>query len=40
VAKALDLDPEEGVVRLGLGHYNTAEEVAEALILIERVLAA
>jgi selenocysteine lyase/cysteine desulfurase len=27
-------------VRLGLGHYNTAEEVAEALILIERVLAA
>jgi cysteine desulfurase family protein (TIGR01976 family) len=40
VAKALGLDPEEGVVRLGLGHYNTAEEVAEALILIERVLAA
>jgi cysteine desulfurase family protein (TIGR01976 family) len=40
VAKALDLDPEEGVVRLGLGHYNTAEEVAEALTLIEGVLAA
>ena len=40
VAKALDLDPEEGVVRLGLGHYNTAEEVGEALTLIEGVLAA
>jgi cysteine desulfurase family protein (TIGR01976 family) len=40
VAKALDLDPQEGVLRLGLGHYNTAEEVAEALTLIEGVLAA
>jgi cysteine desulfurase family protein (TIGR01976 family) len=40
VAKALGLDPEEGVVRLGLGHYNTAEEVGEALTLIEGVLAA
>ena len=40
VAKALDLDPREGVLRLGLGHYNTADEVAEALTLIERVLAA
>jgi selenocysteine lyase/cysteine desulfurase len=40
VAKALDLDPQEGVLRLGLGHYNTTEEVAEALALIEGVLAA
>jgi len=40
VAKALDLDPREGVLRLGLGHYNTADEVAEALTLIEGVLAA
>jgi len=40
VAKALDLDPQEGVLRLGLGHYNTEEEVAEALTLIEGVLAA
>jgi cysteine desulfurase family protein (TIGR01976 family) len=40
VAKALDLDPQEGVLRLGLGHYNTAGEVSEALTLIEGVLAA
>ena len=40
VAKALDLDPQEGVLRLGIGHYNTADEVAEALTLIEGVLAA
>ena len=40
VAKALNLDPQEGVLRLGLGHYNTTEEVAEALTLIEGVLAA
>ena len=40
VAKALDLDPQEGVLRLGLGHYNTVDEVAEALALIEGVLAA
>ena len=38
VAKALGLDPEEGVLRLGLGHYNTTEEVAEALALIKGVL--
>ena len=40
VAKALDLDPQEGVLRLGIGHYNTVDEVAEALTLIEGVLAA
>ena len=40
VAKALDLDPQEGVLRLGIGHYNTLDEVAEALTLIEGVLAA
>ena len=26
-AKALGLDPEDGAVRVGLAHYNTAEEV-------------
>ena len=35
LARALDLDPEQGVVRLGLGHYNTAEEVSTALDLIK-----
>ena len=40
VAKALDLDPQEGVLRLGLGHYNTTGEVSEALTLIEGVLTA
>ena len=40
VAKALNLDPQEGVLRVGLGHYNTTEEVAEALTLIEGVLTA
>ena len=40
VAKALDLDPQEGMLRLGLGHYNTSGEVAEALTLIEGVLTA
>ena len=40
VAKALELDPREGVLRLGIGHYNTVDEVAEALTLIEGVLAA
>ena len=39
VARALALDPHEGVLRLGLGHYNTPEEVDEALASIERVLA-
>lgn len=40
VARALNLDPQEGVLRLGLGHYNTVDEVAEALTIIEGVLAA
>ena len=40
LAKALALDPNEGVVRLGLGHYNTLGEVEEALGIIEGVLAA
>ena len=39
VARALALDPYEGVLRLGLGHYNTLGEVDEALASIERVLA-
>jgi len=36
----LALDPNDGVVRLGLGHYNTLGEVEEALGIIEGVLAA
>ena len=39
VAGALDLDPVEGVLRLGLGHYNSKEEVAEGLDLIAEILA-
>ena len=39
VARALALDPHEGVLRLGLGHYNTPGEVDEALASIGRVLA-
>ena len=39
VARALDLDPVEGVVRLGLAHYNTRDEVAEGLDLIASTLA-
>ena len=39
VARALALDPQEGVLRLGLGHYNTLGEVDEALASIEHVLA-
>ena len=40
VARALDLDPLEGVVRLGLAHYNTHGEVAEALEILEGILSA
>ena len=39
VGKALGLDPVEGVLRLGLAHYNTEGEVYEALEIIRRVLA-
>jgi len=38
VAAALGLDPVEGVLRLGLAHYNTAAEVGEGLELITRTL--
>jgi len=38
VGKTLGLDPVEGVLRLGLAHYNTEEEVHEALAIIRRVL--
>jgi cysteine desulfurase family protein (TIGR01976 family) len=40
VARALALDPHEGVLRLGVGHYNTLGEINEALSAIERVLSA
>ena len=38
LARALELDPEQGVVRLGLGHYNTVGEVSTALDLITETL--
>ena len=40
VARALALDPHEGVLRLGVGHYNTSGEINEALNAIEGVLSA
>ena len=40
VARALALDPREGVLRLGVGHYNTSDEINEALRAIEGVLSA
>ncbi|MED5316078.1 MAG: cysteine desulfurase-like protein [Pseudomonadota bacterium] len=40
VARALELDPHEGVLRLGVGHYNTSGEINEALSAIEGVLSA
>lgn len=40
VARALNLDPDEGVLRLGLAHYNTTEEVDQALQVIKTTLAA
>ena len=40
VARALELDPHEGVLRLGVGHYNTSSEINEALCAIEGVLSA
>ena len=38
VARALQLDPHEGVLRLGIGHYNTMEEIEEALGFIQSAL--
>lgn len=38
VARALQLDPQEGVLRLGIGHYNTMEEIEEALGVIQSAL--
>ena len=35
---ALGLDPADGVVRLSMVHYNTAEEVARALTVLDRLL--
>jgi len=36
----LNLDPDEGVLRLGLAHYNTLGEVEQALQMIRSTLAA
>lgn len=38
-ARHLGLDEEEGVVRLGIAHYNSAEEIARTLSVIGRVVA-
>ena len=40
VARALNLDPDEGVLRLGLAHYNTLDEVDQGLAIIRETLAA
>ena len=37
-ARHLGLDEEEGVVRLGIAHYNTAEEIARALTVIDTLV--
>jgi selenocysteine lyase/cysteine desulfurase len=38
LVSALGLDPADGVVRLSMVHYNTADEVARALDVLDRVL--
>ena len=35
---ALGLDPDDGVVRLSMVHYNTADEVARALAVLDPIL--
>ena len=35
---ALGLDPDDGVVRLSMVHYNTHDEVARALDVLDHVL--
>ncbi len=37
IAKQLDLDMEDGVLRLGIAHYNTAEEIARTLEAIAEI---
>ena len=39
IARALALHPKEGVVRLGLAHYNTISEIDEALGILSELLA-
>ena len=38
-ARLLGLDEDEGVVRLGIAHYNTMEEIERALSTIAKVVA-
>lgn len=38
LVRALGLDPDDGVVRLSMVHYNTSEEVARALAVLDAVL--
>jgi selenocysteine lyase/cysteine desulfurase len=38
VVKALGLDEHQGVLRIGLAHYNTADEVDRTLAELRRLL--
>ena len=37
LVEAIGLDPEDGVVRLSLVHYNTEEEVEKALNVLDEI---
>jgi selenocysteine lyase/cysteine desulfurase len=39
LCEALDLDPDDGVVRVSLVHYNTPEEIEQLIEVLERALA-
>jgi selenocysteine lyase/cysteine desulfurase len=39
VVKALGLDERQGVLRIGLAHYNTADEVDRTLAALRRLIA-
>jgi selenocysteine lyase/cysteine desulfurase len=38
VVRQLGIDEDQGVVRIGLAHYNTQAEVDQTLAALERVL--
>jgi selenocysteine lyase/cysteine desulfurase len=38
LCEALDLDPDDGVVRISLVHYNTVEEIGRLIEVLDRVL--
>ena len=37
--EALGMDPEDGVVRVSMVHYNTAEEVQKLIVALDAILA-